>query len=275
MNIIIPMAGEGQRFQDAGYKTSKPALMTTDRRSGKKFPMVVCAVMDLPGVNADGSNVTFIDRSFHKDFGVEDAIIEHYPDAQFIRVEKLTEGQACTCLLAKNNINNSEELLIAGCDNGMVYDAEKFEALRKQADVLVLTYRHNQAVLKKPEAYGWMIVDDDEKVTGTSIKKPISDKPMEDHAVVATFWFKHGSDFVNAAEKMILENDRINGEFYVDEVAKHALDLGLDVRVFEIDRYIGWGTPKDYEEYEKTIEYWDRFVKSSYFCGKKESEQNR
>lgn len=264
MNIIIPMAGAGQRFRDEGYKISKPAIPTTDTRTGKDFPMVVCATKDLPGVKEDGSNVIYIDRSFHKADGVEDAIKEHFPKAKFITVEKLTEGQACTCLLAKDVINNEEPLLVAGCDNGMVIDQNKFDRMIKECDVLAFTYRHNQAVLDKPDAYGWMIVDDEEscKIAGISIKKAISDTPMENHAIVATFWFKRGSDFVKATEKMIAENDRVNNEFYVDQVMKHCLEIGLDARVFEIERYIGWGTPKDYEEYQATINYWKEYTDS-------------
>jgi len=266
MNIVIPMAGTGQRFADQGYKISKPAIPTTDRRTGKQFPMVVCATMDLPGVNVEGSNITYIDRTFHKESGVESVIREHYPKANFITAEKLTEGQACTCLLAKNVINNDTPLLIAGCDNGMVIDEEKFNELSSQCDVLAFTYRHNPAVLVKPDAYGWMIADESTgKITGMSIKKAVSDNPLNDHAIVATFWFKRGSDFVKAAEKMIAENDRISNEFYVDEVMKHCLELGFDTRVFEVQRYIGWGTPKDYEEYEATLKYWKEFTDSEGF----------
>lgn len=267
MNIIIPMAGAGQRFEDAGYKTSKPAILTTDRVSGEKIPMVVCATKDLPGVESDGNNVTYIDRDFHKNEGVENVIKQYYPEANFITVDKLTEGQACTCLLAKDVINSGESLLIAGCDNGMVIDSQKFEKMTSECDVLAFTYRHNDAVLEKPDAYGWMIVENEEsdKIVGVSIKKAISDTPMNDHAIVATFWFKHGSDFVKATEKMIAENDRVNNEFYVDQVMKHCLELGMDVRVFEIDRYIGWGTPKDYEVYEATIKYWKTFTNSQDF----------
>lgn len=267
MNIVLPMAGAGQRFADAGYKISKPVIPTVDRRTGKEFPMVVCATMDLPGVLPDGSNITYIDRGFHKRDGVENVIKEHYPKASFITVEELTEGQACTCMLAKDVINNDEPLLIAGCDNGMVFDNEKFQKMTEQCDVLAFTYRHNEAVLANPNAYGWMIVGNeaDCKITGVSIKKAISDSPMEDHAIVATFWFKHGSDFVRATEKMIREDDRVNNEFYVDEVIKHCIELGLDARVFEIERYIGWGTPQDYENYQKTVYYWKKFTDSSEF----------
>lgn len=270
MNIIIPMAGAGQRFVDAGYKEHKPAIETIDRRTGKKLPMVVCATYDLPGLREDGSNVTYIDRSFHKKDGVEEKIKQHFPKAEFISVEHLTEGQACTCLLAENKIDNTTPLLIAGCDNGMVMNMNKFEQLTTECDVIVFTYRHNEAVIKNPNAYGWVIPDETGKIQKLSIKKAVSDSPMEDHAIVATFWFKEGNIFVKAAKKMIQENDRINGEFYVDEVIKHVIELGYTAKVFEIDRYIGWGTPSDYENYMDTISYWKQFVQGKGFLLRRE-----
>ena len=260
MNIIIPMAGEGKRFSQEGYTTPKPAIPTIDRHSGKTFPMVVCATLDLPGLLPGGKNLTFIDRDFHKRDGVEDIILQNFPNAGFITIDHLTEGQACTCLLAKEVINNDQELLIAGCDNGMALDSSLFEQEKQKADCLVFTYRNNETVLSNPNAYGWMITDSDNNITGLSIKKAISENPLNDHAVVATFWFKKGNIFVQATEKMIAENDRINNEFYVDEVIKHVIELGYQAKVFEIGHYIGWGTPKDYEDYMQTIQYWKKFL---------------
>ena len=260
MNILIPMAGEGQRFREQGYTMPKPAIPTIYRGTGETLPMVVCATLDLPGLEPGGRNVTFVDRDFHKRNSVEEVLRERFPGASFITVDHLTEGQACTCLLAKERIDNGKPLLIAGCDNGMAFDREQFERSKQEADCLVFTYRNNDAVLKNPNAYGWMIVDKNENITGLSIKKAISDDPVHDHAVVATFWFKAGHIFVEAAEKMIHENDRVNVEFYVDEVIKYVLQMGYRAKVFEIERYIGWGTPKDYEDYMKTIQYWERFV---------------
>lgn len=259
MNILIPMAGAGSRFSEAGYTISKPAIPTYDKRTGEKLPMVVCATLDLPGVILDGSNVIYVDRDFHKENGTERAILDCFPRAHFIAVDHLTEGQACTCMLAESLINNDEALLIAGCDNGMEFDIDKYCKFQEEADVLVFTYRHNEMVMVHPDAYGWMIVDDNCNIIGTSIKKAISDTPMEDHAVVATFWFKKGSIFVEAAKKMMDENDRVNNEFYVDQVIRHVLDLGYQAKVFEIERYIGWGTPTDYELYQRTFEYWNGF----------------
>lgn len=259
MNILIPMAGAGSRFSDAGYKISKPAIPTYDRRDGTLKPMVVCATLDLPHVMADNNSLIYVDRTFHRNDKTEDAIKKYFPQAYFITIEKLTEGQACTCLLAEKMINNDEELLIAGCDNGMELDIRQFDSEKSKADALVFTYRNNESVLDNPNAYGWMIIDEDGYVKNVSIKKAISENPMNDHAVVATFWFKNGHIFVETAKKMIEYNDRINGEFYVDQVIKYVLQLGYKVKVFEIERYIGWGTPKDYENYQKTFEYWREF----------------
>ena len=260
--VLIPMAGAGQRFADAGYRVHKPAIMTTDRQTGDKKPMVVCATKDLPGVMTDGSNVIYVDRTFHKEDGVEDVIRAYYPKAEFITVDHLTEGQACTCMLAEDYLNPEEPLLIAGCDNGMDIDRTAYESLTGECDCIVFTYRHNEAVLANPNAYGWMIADDTGNITGTSIKKAISDTPMEDPAVVATFWFKKAGIFLEAAKKMIAENDRINGDYSVDQVAKHVLDLGYRAKIFDIDRYVGWGTPADYENYEKTWQYFKELLET-------------
>lgn len=258
--ILIPMAGAGQRFADAGYKVHKPAIMTVDRHDGTQKPMVVCATEDLPGVAEDGGNVIYVDRIFHREDGVEDAIKAYYKQAQFITIDHLTEGQACTCMLAQSSLNPEESLLIAGCDNGMDIDREAFEEAKRTCDCIVFTYRHNEAVLQNPNAYGWMIADGEGNITGTSIKKAISDTPMEDPAVVATFWFRKAGVFLEATEKMIRENDRINGEFYVDQTVKHVLDLGYGAKIFDIDRYVGWGTPADYEGYENTYAYFKAFL---------------
>lgn len=258
--ILIPMAGAGRRFADAGYRVHKPAIPTIDRYDGTEKPMVVCATKDLPGVAGDGSNVIYVDRTFHREDGVEDAIRAYYEKARFITIDRLTEGQACTCMLAKDCLDPEEELLIAGCDNGMDIDRAAFEETKRTCDCIVFTYRHNEAVLQNPNAYGWMFADGEGNITGTSIKKAISDTPMEDPAVVATFWFRKAKVFLDATEKMIRENDRINGEFYVDQTVKHVLDLGYRAKIFDIDRYVGWGTPADYEGYQNTYAYFGAFL---------------
>lgn len=252
MNILIPMAGAGSRFKKEGFKTSKPLILVNQK------PMVVEATNYLP----KGKRQIYICRKEHlKDDNIDVEIAKYYPKSKFIMIDYLTEGQASTCLLAKKEINNNEELIIGACDNGMIWEEEKFLREKKQADCLVWTFRNNVAVKNNPEAYGWIEINDRNEVKRTSVKVPISNNPISDHAIVGTFWFRKGKYFVDAAEKMISKNRRINNEFYVDECINDLIELGMKVKVFEVDKYICWGTPNDL----RTYEYWEKFHESQSF----------
>jgi len=258
MIVLIPMAGAGSRFVNAGYKLSKPLIPVTSHKTGEKIPMIIAALQDLPDPH---NKVILIDRDFHKEHGVEEEIKKYVPNAEFITIDYLTGGQASTCLLAQDKIDNDEELIIGACDNGIVYNEEAFNQAKGKCDVIIFSFRNNESVAEKPQAYGW-IKTNHEDVIAMSIKVPISATPKDDHAVVGTFWFKRGHDFVRATQKMIEENDRINDEFYVDQTIQHAVNFGLKVKVFEVERYICWGTPIDYENYENSIQYWEEFRKN-------------
>ncbi|MCC6818432.1 MAG: nucleotidyltransferase [Bacteroidia bacterium] len=246
LNALIPMAGAGSRFKDEGYTTPKPLLDILGK------PMVVSAADALP--KAD--NYTFVVRDFQiNEFNINQHLENHFLNPNIIILDHLTEGQAVTCLSAKEFINNDEQLVIGASDNGMIYDREKFDALKLNADAIVFTFRNNPAVIPKPQAYGWIKTDGTDQVIGASVKVPISNSPMNDHAIVGAFWFAKGKYFVEAAERMIDLNRRINNEFYVDECINDLIELEYKVKVFEIDHYVCWGTPNDY----KSFKYWDEW----------------
>jgi dTDP-glucose pyrophosphorylase len=252
MNILIPMAGAGSRFTNEGYKVSKPLILVN------KKPMVVEATNHLP----KSKNHIYICKKKHlEDDKIDVEIKKFYPKAKFITIDYLTEGQASTCLLAKDEINNNEELIIGACDNGMIWNKKKFLLEKNETDCLVWTFRNNVTVVNKPESYGWVDITEKNFAKRASVKVPISNNPISDHAIVGTFWFKKGKYFVEAAEKMISKNRRINNEFYVDECINDLIELGLRVKVFEVDKYICWGTPNDL----KTYEYWEQFHKTQTF----------
>lgn len=262
MNVLIPMAGAGLRFLTKGYNEHKPVLPLTSRRSCDPVPMVVEAVNDLPvDMCNTTTNLVFIVRKFHIIDGVDQILLKHFPAAVFIEIDELTEGQASTCLLAREYFDNDQPLLIASCDNGMDLPEDSFELQTQSADALIFTFQGNDAILQNPKAYGWVSTSGD-IVTGVSIKQPISNTPLRDHAITGTFWFKRGCDFFNAADKMISANDRINGEFYVDQVFKYIISAGYSVWALPVSRYLCWGTPEDYEIYEATMAYWTKFSES-------------
>jgi dTDP-glucose pyrophosphorylase len=248
MIALIPMAGAGSRFVDAGYSIPKPLLPLMGT------PMVVKAALALPL----SDKYIFVVRDFQiKDFQIDQHLKKYFSNSEIIVLDHLTEGQAITCLKAKPLIDNDESILIGASDNGMVYDREAFNEACKDTDALVFTFRNNPSVLAKPQAYGWVQVNHSNEVEKVSVKVPISNTPMNDHAVVGAFWFRKGSMFVEAAEHMVANNKRINNEFYVDECINDLIELGYKVKAFEIEHYVCWGTPNDYE----TFNYWEEYYK--------------
>lgn len=246
MIALIPMAGAGSRFSEVGYTTPKPLLPVLGG------PMVVEAAKALPHA---GKHV-FVVRDFQvAEYQIDEHLGNYFPANEVVVIDHLTEGQAVTCLHAKHLINNEEELVIGASDNGMIYNMAAFEKMKSGADAIVFSFRNNPAVLEKPQAYGWIKTDEKNAVKSMSVKVPISNNPMNDHAVVGAFWFRQGKMFVEAAERMIKLDRRINNEFYVDECINDLIELGYQVKVFEIEHYVCWGTPNDY----KTFNYWESF----------------
>lgn len=251
MTVLIPLAGAGSRFAKEGYKDPKP-LIPVDG-----LPMIVQAVQHLP----KGDRYIFLCRSEHlQNYPLRSTLEQYFPGCDIIEVAELTEGQASTCLLAKDLIRPDDQLFIGACDNGLTFDQVAWKKLVNDStvDAAVFTFRNNVTVERNPKAYGWVKVDAANQVTGVSVKVPISEDPVHDHAVVGAFWFRRGADFVRAAEEMIANNTRVNNEFYVDECINNAVGLGLKVAAFEIDKYICWGTPNDLKVYEYWKDYFSQ-----------------
>ena len=124
---------------------------------------------------------------------------------------------------------------------------------------MIFTFRNNPAVRRNPQAYGWVSVDAGGLATKISVKTPISQEPLKDHAITGAFWFRRAADFVTCAEQMISANARVAGEFYIDTCMNFLIEAKRCVRVFEVDRYVSWGTPNDL----RTYEYWQRYFTES------------
>jgi dTDP-glucose pyrophosphorylase len=248
MNLLIPMAGGGSRFAEKFFSLPKP-LIPVDG-----MPMVIQAIRCMPEAR---KQIFIAQREHEVRFNFKVVLESFLSCSNWIYSDGLTQGQAETCLLAKTLINNEDSLFIGACDNGMIYNYEAFNELSMIADAIVFTFRNSAAVAAKPQAYGWVVADGNQ-ARSVSVKVPISQYPVKDPAIVGAFWFRHGKDFVAAAESMIDQNRRVNNEFYVDECINDLIQAGADVRIFDIEHYIGWGTPEDYYTYQ----YWSSFFNS-------------
>jgi NDP-sugar pyrophosphorylase family protein len=250
---LIPLAGHGSRFVKEGYSDPKPLLDV----SGK--PMILQANNQLPA----SEHNAYVCLQDHVDrYQVDQAIKHVQPDAKIKVINTVTEGQAITCELGLESTDSTSALLIAACDNGMLWDHQEYQKLIDNPDIdaIVWTFKGHPSARENPQMYGWVNTqlnkpDNIIEATGVSVKKAISDTPEHDHAIVGTFYFRTAELFTQALEKLKRDNIRVNGEFYVDSLMGILIDMGHRVAAFEVDAYIGWGTPNDYE----TFKYWQSY----------------
>ena len=251
--LILPMAGKGSRFEREGYLKPKP-LLDVDN-----LPMILQAVNCLP----ESDNNVFMCLKEHIDnFNIDTVLTEYYPNTKIIPIDTTTEGQACTCEIgiSEADVDLESPVLISACDNGVYYDSEKYlEMVNDESiDIIVWTFRNNQASKTNPNAYAWLDVDENGFVKHVSCKNFIYDDPLKTHAIIGTMFFRKNKYFIDGLKKNYEENVRTNGEFYVDDVLNQNIKSGLKVKVFEVKNYICWGTPNDYKTYQYWYDYFNK-----------------
>lgn len=240
INIVVPMAGSGSRFVAAGFTKPKPFIDV----AGK--PMIVRVLENLACPDA---RFILIARKEHMEAEPElVAKIERDFGALFIPIDKLTEGTVCTVLHARRHINNDEPLLIANSDQIVDSGIAAFtdDCRNRRLDGSILTFIDPY----RDPKWSFARIGDDGLVAAVKEKVAISE-----HATVGIYLFAKGKYFVDGAIDMIIDNDRVNGEFYTCPVYNHAIADGRRIGIFGIDfaQMHGVGTPDDLAAYIATL----------------------
>jgi dTDP-glucose pyrophosphorylase len=231
LNVLIPMAGAGSRFEKAGYFFPKPLIEV----NGK--PMIQVVIENL---NLDANFIYVVQKSHREKYNLDTLLNLLTPNCKIIEVDGLTEGAACTALLTKEHINNDNPLFFANSDQFVEWDSNEFmykmQETNSDGGIVTFTATHPKWSFAK--------VNSDGLVTEVAEKNPISNT-----ATVGYYYWKRGSDFVKYAEEMIEQNIRVNNEFYVCPVYNNAIKNGLIVRTFDVPKMWGLGTPEDLNYY--------------------------
>ena len=233
LNIVIPMAGRGSRFAEAGYKDPKPLISV----HGK--PMIQVVVENLtPRIE---HRFIFICQNQHiKDYNLIPKLKSYAKNVEIIGIDGITEGQVCTVLKAKELINNDEPLMTANSDQYIDFDINDYleDMEKRQLDGLIMTMKADDP------KWSYAKTDTQGLVTETAEKKVISED-----ATVGIFNFRRGRDLVQAAETMIKDNIRVNGEFYTCPCYNYLIKEGRRIGIYgigkEYDGMYGLGIPKD------------------------------
>ena len=230
LNIVIPMAGRGSRFANVGYEMPKPLIDV----HGK--PMIERVIDNLaPDCN---HRFIFIVLEEHiNDYGVDQILKSKTHNCEILPINSVTEGAACTVLLAKEFIDNNP-LMIANSDQWVNYDINKYINYNSIYNGMIMT------MYADDPKWSFIGIDND-LVTEVVEKKVISNE-----ATVGIYNFSRGTDFIDAAEKMIAKDLRVNGEFYVAPVYNEMIEIGMRIGFQNIDSdtdktMFGLGTPED------------------------------
>ena len=233
LNVLIPMAGAGSRFEKAGYTFPKPLIEV----EGK--PMIQVVVENL---NIKANYIYVVQKSHREKYNLDALLSLITPGCKIVETEGMTEGAACTALLAKEHINSDAPLFFANSDQFVEWDSNEFMYKMNETDadggIVSFTATHPKWSFAKVNEQGL--------VTEVAEKKPISNI-----ATVGYYYWKHGSDFVKYSEQMIDKNVRVNNEFYVCPVFNEAIGDNKQIRTFNVDGMWGLGTPEDLDYYLK------------------------
>jgi HAD superfamily hydrolase (TIGR01509 family) len=231
-NVVIPMSGFGFRFSDAGYEMPKPFIDV------KGKPMIQVVVENL-GFSIHNTRFIFIVRTEHiEKYNAHYILNLIAPGCIIISTPTVTEGSACSILLAKEYIDNDEHLFIANSDQFVEWNCNEFmySMINDGIDGGIATFEADS--LK----WSYVKLDSDGFVCDVAEKKKISN-----HATVGFYFWKKGRDFIKYANQMIKNEIRTNGEFYTCPVYNEAINNGKKIKIFDVKKMWGLGTPEDLE----------------------------
>lgn len=241
--LVMPAVGLGSRFKS--YGIPKPFIKIGDNlmcEMATKFAFptedqILSIRKDLPGYDK------FVEYSKKKSIGLY--VFDH-----------ITEGQALTVVGSLTNVENGKNVIVNSCDQGILYDENKFYEIYPDADVIVCGIKNYQKGIQNPTAYSWIREDSNGNVLEITSKRCVGN-PRDSYLFVSCILYKNKSIIEKSVERMLRRQAKINGEYYIDESLNDSISLGYRVKLLEIDSYLNWGTP---EELELSL-WWNNFFK--------------
>ena len=232
MQIIIPMAGAGSRFSQAGYQLPKPLIDVAGE------PMI-SRVIDNLGANHQYWFI--VQKQVWADHAPQlSQVAEKCYHHTFLLTEGLTQGAAETCLKAERMLDPEEPLMIANCDQLQDWDQHHFYDwyVRTPSDGTIITFYSNSIKNSyvKIDNLGWVVEAREKEV-------------ISNLATTGVYLWRKAKYFTRAANDMISRNIRVNNEFYVCPTYNLNLAMGHKINTYHINKHWPIGTPEDLNLY--------------------------
>jgi dTDP-glucose pyrophosphorylase len=232
LNIVVPMAGRGSRFADMGYQMPKPLIDIYGR------PMIEYVTRNITP-NCEHRFIYICQKEHMEKYGLAEKLKAIAPGCVIIPINYITEGAACTVLLAEEYINTDDAMMIANGDQFVDTDINDYISAINNYDGLIMTMPADHP------KWSYIKFDDHGFVTMVREKEVISNE-----ATVGIYNYRHGSDFVRYAHQMIKKNIRVNNEFYVAPVYNEMIESGMKIVFKNVGpKMHGLGVPEDLNEF--------------------------
>lgn len=233
LNVLIPMAGAGSRFSQKGFTFPKPLIEV----NGK--PMIELVVKN---INIEANYIFIVQQEHYVKYNLKYLLNLIAPNCKIIQVNDITQGAACTTLLAEEFINTDMPLVIANSDQYIKWNSNEcmYAFSADDIDGGIITFKSHH-----PK---WSYV----KLGNEGFVSQVAEKcVISEDATVGIYYWKKGSDYVKYAKQMIEKDIRVNNEFYVCPVYNEAILDQKKIRIKSITEMWGLGTPEDLDYFLK------------------------
>ena len=244
MIAVIPMAGFGSRFADAGYNVPKPLLPLLSK------PLFYWAAHSLP--LAQVTRIVFVTLRSHVDeYEIIDAAREHITDApfDFVVVDEVPNGQLMSVLTAREHLATDDSVLIYNADTYTQGPYRKIVNLAERP----LAQRNLSGVLVVFSAEGdhWSFARETPDGSVDLVTEKVRVSPLCSNGM---YWFRSGNEFLACAESHVAKGG--TGEFYVAPIYNDLIQAGERVEVERVERVLSFGTPAEYKASEAVLSNW-------------------
>ena len=233
INVLIPMAGRGSRFREAGHALPKPMIPV----AGK--PMIEWAIDSLTGLRAEHR---FIFVALEEDLraGLSTLLEDK---GEIVSLHQLREGAVQSALAARHLIESDHPLIIANCDQYIEWDINEWLDGSAGFDCSTVAFRSNNS-------HHSYLVTREKQVEVVREKEVVSDL-----AVAGMYFYRRGTLFTQGADSLIASDEKTNGEFYISPIFNQLIAEGATVTFTEIQRKDSHmlGTPEEVADFESLV----------------------
>lgn len=236
LHVIMPMAGAGSRFVNAGWSTPKP-LIELDGQPLFKWAIDSVKIDNVP------MKYSFVVRQEHIDnYNIDTTIKSYFPEANVFAVEQTTRGAVETCLIAEPVIDDNDAVIVIDCD--LKFKSKQFE----QVIIDALKFDNIGGALvsfnSNSPKYSYAEIDSDGYVIRTTEKEVISN-----NALCGAYFFSNGKSFKTIAHQILVEAEFNKPEYYVSLLYNYLLSAGKKIQMTSLDDYNSYGTPDEIKKY--------------------------